>query len=111
MNTITLALVASVASIGYGAILIWVVLKKSPGDEKMQAIQKAIQEGASAYLGRQNKTVLWVGLPAVLIIWKALGLPIAVGFVVGAVASALAGYIGMMVAVRANARVAQEAKH
>ncbi|OGN06964.1 MAG: sodium-translocating pyrophosphatase [Candidatus Yanofskybacteria bacterium RIFCSPHIGHO2_01_FULL_45_42] len=111
MNTLMLALLASVASLAYGVFLIWGVLKKSPGDEKMVAIQKAIQEGASAYLGRQNKTVLWVGIPAALIMWKALGLPIAVGFVVGAVSSALAGYIGMMVAVRANARVANEAKH
>ena len=106
-----LALLASVASLAYGVFLIWGVLKKSPGDEKMVAIQKAIQEGAAAYLGRQNKTVLWVGIPAALVMWKALGFPIAVGFVVGAVASAVAGYIGMMVAVRANARVANEAKH
>jgi len=111
MNTLMLALLASVASLAYGAFLIWGVLKKSPGDEKMQSIQKAIQEGASAYLGRQNKTVLWVGIPATLVIWKALGFPIAVGFIVGAVASAVAGYIGMMVAVRANGRVANEAKH
>ena len=110
MSTLLLALLASVASLAYGVFLIWGVLKKSPGDEKMVAIQKAIQEGAAAYLGRQNKTVLWVGIPAALVMWKALGFPIAVGFVVGAVASAVAGYIGMMVAVRANARVANEAK-
>lgn len=111
MNILLLALLASVASLIYGAFLIWGVLKKSPGDEKMQAIQKAIQEGAEAYLARQNKTVLWVGVPATFLIARALGIPIAVGFVVGAVASAVAGYIGMMVAVRANARVANEAKH
>ena len=111
MNTLSLSLLASVVSLGYGAFLVWGVLKKSPGDEKMVSIQKAIQEGASAYLGRQNKTVLWVGIPVALIMWKALSFPIAVGFVVGAVSSALAGYIGMMVAVRANARVANEAKH
>lgn len=111
MSTLTLALLASVASLAYGAFLIWGVLKKSPGDEKMVAIQKAIQEGASAYLTRQNKTVFWVGLAAVLILWYWLGPSLAAGFVVGAVASALAGYIGMMVAVRANVRVAEEAKH
>jgi len=77
----------------------------------MVAIQKAIQEGASAYLKRQNRTVFFVGVVAVLILWKWLGLTIAEGFVVGAVSSALAGYIGMMIAVRANARVAEEAKH
>jgi len=111
MNTLLLSLVASVVSLIYGVFLIWGVLKKSAGDEKMVAIQKAIQEGASAYLGRQNKTVLWVGIPVALVMWKALGFPVAVGFIIGAVASALAGYIGMMVAVRANARVANEAKH
>jgi K(+)-stimulated pyrophosphate-energized sodium pump len=111
MNTLLLALLASVVSLAYGAFLIWGVLRKSPGDEKMQAIQKAIQDGAEAYLARQNKTVLWVGIPAAFLIWRALGLPIAVGFVLGAVASAVAGYVGMMVAVRANARVANEAKH
>ena len=91
--------------------MIWGVMKKSPGDEKMVAIQKAIQDGAAAYLKRQNRTVFFVGIVAVLILWKWLGFPIAVGFVVGAVASALAGYIGMMIAVRANGRVAEEAKH
>src|SRR3989344_3876493 len=111
MNTILFSLVASGASLGYGAFLIWGVLKKSPGDEKMVAIQKAIQEGASAYLKRQNRTVFFVGVVAVLILWKWLGFSVAGGFVVGAVALALAGYIGMMVAVRANARVAEEAKH
>lgn len=111
MNTLLFALLASAASLAYGAFLIWGVLKKSPGDEKMQSIQKAIQDGAAAYLNRQNKTVLWVGIPAAFVIARALGLPIAVGFVVGAVASAVAGYVGMMVAVRANARVANEAKH
>jgi K(+)-stimulated pyrophosphate-energized sodium pump len=111
MNTLPLSLLASGASLGYGAFLIWGVLKKSAGDEKMIAIQKAIQEGASAYLKRQNRTVFFVGIVAVLILWKWLGFTLAAGFVVGAVASALAGYIGMMIAVRANARVAEEAKH
>ena len=77
----------------------------------MREIQKAIQEGASAYLSRQNKTVFWVGLVAVLILWYWLGPVLATGFVVGAVASAFAGYTGMMVAVRANVRVTEEAKH
>ena len=77
----------------------------------MREIQRAIQEGASAYLTRQNKTVFWVGLAAVLVLWYWLGPTLATGFVVGAVASAFAGYIGMMVAVRANVRVTEEAKH
>ncbi|MBI4158425.1 MAG: sodium-translocating pyrophosphatase [Candidatus Yanofskybacteria bacterium] len=111
MNILLFSLLASVASLGYGAFLIWQVLAKPQGDEKMREIQKAIQEGASAYLSRQNKTVFWVGLAAVLVLWYWLGTVLAIGFVVGAIASALAGYIGMMVAVRANVRVAEEAKH
>ncbi len=111
MNTLFLSLLASLTSLAYGAFLIWQILKKSSGDEKMREIQKAIQDGASAYLKRQNKTVLVVGIVAALVIWWGLGGVTAVGFVLGAVASAFAGYVGMMVAVRANARVAEEAKH
>ena len=110
MNILLISLLASLASLAYGAILIWQVLKKSAGDEKMREIQKAIQEGASAYLRRQYKTVFFVGLIAVLILWKWLGVMTAIGFAIGAIASALAGYVGMMAAVRANARVAEEAK-
>jgi len=111
MNTLWLALAASLASLGYGAFLIWQILKKPMGDDKMQSIQKAIQEGAEAYLKRQNMTVLAVGIivAAALYVW--LGMTLAAGFLVGAVASALAGYIGMMVAVRTNSRVAEEAKN
>ena len=93
----------------YGAVLIWQVLGKPQGDEKMREIARAIQEGASAYLTRQYKTVFIVGVVAVLILWKWLGGMLALGFVIGAVASALAGFVGMMVAVRANVRVAEAA--
>ncbi|OGN04860.1 MAG: sodium-translocating pyrophosphatase [Candidatus Yanofskybacteria bacterium RIFCSPHIGHO2_02_FULL_44_12b] len=111
MNTLWLALAASLASLGYGAFLIWEILKKSAGDDKMQSIQKAIQEGAEAYLKRQNKTVFGVGLVVAVILSLWLGRFVSMGFVVGAVASALAGYAGMIVSVRANARVAEEAKN
>ena len=111
MSILLFSLLASIASLGYGAFLTWQVLAKPQGDEKMREIQRAIQEGASAYLTRQNKTVFWVGLAAVLVLWYWLGPTLATGFVVGAVASAFAGYIGMMVAVRANVRVTEEAKH
>ena len=97
------------AALAYGAVLIWQVLGKPQGDEKMREIARAIQEGASAYLTRQYKTVFIVGVVAVLILWKWLGGMLALGFVIGAVASALAGFVGMMVAVRANVRVAEAA--
>ena len=110
MNTLWFTLAGACASLVYGAFLIWQILKKPTGDEKMQSIQKAIQEGAEAYLKRQNLTVLAVGIVATAVLWFWLGQFTAVGFLIGAVASALAGYIGMMVAVRANVRVAEEAK-
>ncbi|MDP3792847.1 MAG: sodium-translocating pyrophosphatase [bacterium] len=111
MNTLLLSLIASLTSLVYGAFLIWQILKKSPGDEKMQSIQKAIQEGAEAYLKRQNRTVLAVGVVVAAIMYLGLGLTTALGFLIGAVASAAAGYVGMMVSVRANSRVAEEAKN
>lgn len=110
MNILLLAMVASLASLGYGAFLIWLILKKPAGNEKMLAIQKAIQQGAEAYLKRQNMTVLVVGLAIAVVLYFWLGKTLALGFLVGAVASAAAGYIGMMVSVRANSRVAEEAK-
>src|SRR3989338_437732 len=110
MNTLWFTLAGAGASLVYGAFLVWQILKKPTGDEKMQSIQKAIQDGAEAYLKRQNMTVLAVGIFAVALLWLWLGQLTALGFVIGAVASALAGYIGMMVAVRANVRVAEEAK-
>src|SRR3989338_4027358 len=110
MNTLWFSLAAACASLAYGAFLIWQILKKPTGDEKMQSIQKAIQEGAEAYLKRQNKTVVAVGVVAAAVIYIWLGVTMAIGFLVGAVASAAAGYIGMMVSVRANVRVAEEAR-
>lgn len=110
MNILWFALVASLASLGYGVFLIWQILKKPMGDDKMQSIQRAIQEGAEAYLKRQNRTVFAVGMVVAAILFAWLGKTTATGFIVGAVASAVAGYIGMMVSVRANVRVAEEAK-
>ncbi|MBI2098551.1 MAG: sodium-translocating pyrophosphatase [Candidatus Wildermuthbacteria bacterium] len=105
-------IIASLLSIAYAAFLTWQVLKQPKGDPQMQEISRAIQEGASAYLKRQYRTVAIV---AVLVFVALLLLfqdnPwIAVGFLVGAVASALAGFLGMMVAVRANVRVTEAAK-
>ncbi|HWA64363.1 MAG TPA: sodium-translocating pyrophosphatase [Candidatus Paceibacterota bacterium] len=111
MNTLLIALIAALVSLGYGSSLIWVILKKSRGDEKMRAIQDAIHQGATAYLKRENMTILWVGIVVAVILWKWLGGMVAAGFGVGAVASAVAGYIGMTVASMSNARVAEEARH
>ena len=112
MNTIILiSLAASLVSILYGALLSIIVLKKSPGDQKMQDIQQAIEEGAKAYLKRQNSTVAIVGVIIAALLFYWLGDVIAIGFIIGALASMLAGYVGMLVAVKANSRVTEEAKH
>ena len=73
MNILWFPIATACVSLGYGAFLIWQILKKSTGDDKMQAIQKAIQEGAEAYLKRQNMTVLAVGIIATAVLWIWLG--------------------------------------
>lgn len=95
----------------YGLILTYLVLKLPTGNEKMREIASAIQEGASAYLTRQYTVVGVVALIVASLIYQFLGLNSALGFVVGAVFSAIAGLIGMLVAVRANVRCAEAAKN
>ncbi len=102
--------VAVAVSLGYGFWLISDIMRRPAGDEKMQEIAKAIQEGASAYLKRQYSVVALVALVLAGIIYYALGANSALGFLIGAFLSALAGFIGMSVAVRANVRVAEAAK-
>ncbi|MDP2671513.1 MAG: sodium-translocating pyrophosphatase [bacterium] len=109
-NPLLWILASGGAAILYGLVLVSLVLRLSAGDKKMQEIATAIQEGASAYLNRQYRVVGAVGLLIFLIIWWKLGMVTGIGFLVGAVASAAAGFIGMNVAVRANVRTAEAAK-
>ena len=110
MTTTLFAILASIVAITYSLILIWVISKKPQGDEKMRSIAAAIQEGARAYLVRQYKTVAVVAIIIFAAIWWILGPVTAIAFLVGAVASALAGFIGMSVAVKANVRTTEAAK-
>jgi len=99
-----------VLALGYSAYLMSWLRRRSSGDQAMQDISKAIQEGSMAYLNRQYKTVAIVAVVLVVILDIFLGWRAAFGFVVGGVASALTGYIGMHVAVRANSKTAHAAK-
>ncbi len=114
MTPTILAIGASLLALVWAVALIISVLKKDAGDAKMKAIALSIQEGANAYLNRQYKTLAVFTIIIFLVLGFALptqGFFVATGFLVGAIFSALAGYIGMGVAVRANVRTAAAAKH
>jgi K(+)-stimulated pyrophosphate-energized sodium pump len=111
-NPVLIALVCSGVAIAFGiGLTVW-LLGLPAGSERMQAIAHAVQEGASAYLRRQYTTIAAVAVVLFLVIgfWNDLGWGTAVGFLIGAVLSAAAGFIGMNVAVRANVRTAEAAK-
>ncbi len=94
----------------YGIYLIFLILKRPQGSDKMREIAKAIQEGASAFLNKQYKTIALIGIIIFVILYFLLGFNSAFGFLIGALFSALSGYIGMNISVRANVRTTEAAK-
>jgi len=108
--SIVIALVAAAVSIIYGLLLVLSVNKKEQGNKKMVDIAKAIQAGAKAFLNRQYSTVGVVAAVLAIILLYALSWKIALGFLIGAAFSALAGYIGMNVSVRGNVRTAEASR-
>jgi len=104
-----LSLGAAVLAVLYGMYSVTWVLKQSPGNARMQEVAAAIQEGANAYMNRQYSTIGVVGVVLFIALGLVLDWGTAGGFAIGAIFSALAGYIGMFVSVRANVRTAQAA--
>ncbi|HXZ26326.1 MAG TPA: sodium/proton-translocating pyrophosphatase, partial [Nitrospiria bacterium] len=104
--TLVFALVAAAVGVIYGIYLIFWVMRQETGNDRMREIAAAVQEGAQAYLNRQYRTVAMVAAAIFILMWIAgfwsdrFGLVTAVGFLIGAVASASAGYVGMKIAVR-----------
>jgi K(+)-stimulated pyrophosphate-energized sodium pump len=104
-----LAIGAGVLAILFGIVSTQWILKQPAGNDRMQEIAQAIQEGAGAYMNRQYQAISVVGVVLFLALGLALGWHTAGGFAIGAIFSGLAGYIGMFVSVRANVRTAQAA--
>jgi K(+)-stimulated pyrophosphate-energized sodium pump len=107
---VVVALVCAGAAVVYGLIITQRLLAKSPGNERMQEISGAVQEGAQAYLNRQYTIIAAVAIPIAIVLWLLQDYKTAIGFVFGGVLSGAAGFIGMNLSVRANSRVAEAAR-
>ncbi len=107
---VVVALFCAGLAVLYGALTTKSLLALSPGNEKMVEISKAVQEGASAYLRRQYTTIAAVGVVLFIVLIPLQSIDVAIGFAIGGLLSAAAGFIGMNVSVRANCRVAEAAR-
>ncbi len=106
-----IVLACGVLALLYGIFTIRSIMRLSRGNERMQEISSAIQEGARAYLNRQYSVIFLVGVIILALLTWLLGFYVGLGYLIGAVLSGLAGYIGMNISVRANVRTAEAARH
>src|SRR6202521_1370941 len=109
-NTVWFGVAGGLAAVLFAIVLIFLVLRMPPGNERMREIAAAIQEGASAYLNRQYAVIAVIGMIIAVVIGLSINWTTAGLFVVGAILSASAGYVGMNIAVRSNLRTAEAAR-
>ncbi|MEM1021864.1 MAG: sodium/proton-translocating pyrophosphatase, partial [Pseudomonadota bacterium] len=110
MTALWVAILCGLLAVAYGLMTRSSIMSASAGNEKMQEIAAAIQEGANAYLGRQYRTIAIVGVIVAVLIAIFLGVYPTIGFLIGAVLSGVAGFIGMKISVQANVRTAEAAR-
>jgi K(+)-stimulated pyrophosphate-energized sodium pump len=109
-NTVLFGVAGGLAAVLFAVVLIFLVLRVPTGNDRMREIAAAIQEGASAYLNRQYTVIAIIGVVIAIVIWIFINWKTALLFIIGAVLSAAAGYVGMNIAVRSNLRTAEAAR-
>ena len=105
-----LIIFTGILAVAYSYLLSGQILSSSPGNTKMQEIAEAIQIGAKAYLNRQYKTIAAVGIIVLLVVSYLFNILVGIGYFIGATLSGVAGYVGMLISVKANVRTAEASR-
>ena len=110
LELLYLIIFSGILAVGYSYLLSGQILSASDGNDKMREIAEAIQIGAKAYLNRQYKTIAIVGLIVLVIVTYFFNILVGIGYFIGAALSGVAGYVGMLISVKANVRTAEASR-